>query len=95
MNPEFEVNKRIRTLREHLEMGRTEFGEKIGINRQTLQNIELEKQKAPAWIIEKIAKEWKEYGYWAATGLTIIEAGQISPDIEEVRKKQNLRTGTD
>jgi hypothetical protein len=85
MNQEFEANKRIRILREHLGMGRTEFGDKLGINRQNLQNIELEKQKATAWLIEAIAKEWKEYGYWVATGLTIPEAGQISPEIEEIR----------
>ena len=94
MNLEFEANKRIRILREHLKMGRTEFGEKVGLNRQNLQNIELEKQKAPAWLIETIAKQWKEYGYWVATGLTIADAGQISPELEEMRNQQNLKTGT-
>jgi len=89
---EYEVNKRIRELREHLKVGRSEFGEKTGIKRQNLQNIELEKQKAPAWLIESISKIYKDYGYWLATGMTLESAGQISPEIEEAR--QNLRTGT-
>ena len=92
MQTEYETNKRIRELRDHLGLGRGDFAEKTGIPKKTIENLEQEKQKAYAWHSEAIAKQWPEYAYWLATGLTIPGAGQISPDLEETRK--NLQTGT-
>jgi len=92
MIDEYEVNNRIRELRDHLKMGRDEFSKKTGIPKKTIENIEQKKQKVYAWHSNEIAKKFKDYGYWLATGMTIESAGQISPEIEEAR--QNLRTGT-
>jgi len=82
----YESNRRIKKLREFLEIGRDEFGLKIGIKSGQLANIELEKQKTPAWYIEAIKEIYPEYAYWLATGETLPEAGQISPELEETRR---------
>jgi DNA-binding XRE family transcriptional regulator len=88
----FDTNKRIRKLRDHLKLGRAEFAEKTGLLKKTIENLEQENQLAYSWHCEAICNVWPEYAYWLTTGKTIPEAGQISPDIEEVRK--NLGTGT-
>ena len=91
---EYGLNERIRTLRESLKLGRQEFCKIIGkINRQDLQNIELKRQRAPSWIIEKVAEIYPQYGYWIGTGLEIPEVGQISPMTEQAREELNLKVG--
>lgn len=96
MIDEFAANRRIRELRDSLGLGRHAFSEMTGIEKRTIENIELEKQKVYAWHIEAIQAVWPQYGYWIATGLTLPNAGQISPEIEEARsnsKKAPKATG--
>lgn len=89
MIDELAINKRIRILREHLEMGRGEFSQKTEIGKTVLINIEQEKQKAYAWHCESISKAFPEYAYWLTTGLELPQGGQISPMTEATR--QNLQ----
>lgn len=89
MKNNFESNKRIRELRDYLGLGRGEFAEKTGLPKKTIENLEQENQKAYVWHIEEIAKTWPEYSYWLTTGQTLPEAGQISPELEEIREKLN------
>lgn len=86
MSDLFATNDRIRELRDHLGLGRAAFEEATGIPRKTIANIEQRIQKAYAWHIEAICKKWPEYAYWLATGNTLPDAGQISPDIEKQRR---------
>ena len=86
---ENEANERIKQLREMLKMSRDDFAQAAGLKSNQLANIEQNKQKAPAWYIEAIGKKWPTYALWLGTGMTIPEAGQISPEIEEIR--QNLK----
>lgn len=65
---------------------------KTGIKSTTWANVRLKKIRINEEHIEAIIALWPEYAYWATTGKTIPEAGQISPEIEETR--QNLSTGT-
>jgi DNA-binding XRE family transcriptional regulator len=88
----YEVNKRIRKLRDAFELGRQAFADKTGIKKQTIENIEREAQKVNAEHIQAIGNQFPEYRYWLAYGETLPESGQISPEIEEARK--NLSTGT-
>jgi transcriptional regulator with XRE-family HTH domain len=81
------TNERIHALRLHLGMTRDEFALATKLRYNQITNIEHKKQKTPAWLIEHLTTIWPEYGYWLATGKTIPEAGQISPGIEEERKK--------
>ena len=91
MIDEYGLNERIRILRESLNLGRQPFCEKLGIKRQDLQNIELKRQRAPSWIIEKVNEIWPEYGYWLATGKEIPEAGLISPMTKTIQETMNLK----
>ncbi len=92
---EFEINKRFKKLRDHLGITVDELSLRTSIKSNQISSIENDRQKVYGWHIEAISKIWPEYAYWLATGMTIEEAGQVSPDLEEVRKSQNLRTGTD
>jgi len=85
---EFNANLRIKQLREALKITRDDFCLKLGFKSSQIGNIENNKQQTPAWILEKIAEEYPEYGYWLATGKEIPEVGQISPMTESTR--QNL-----
>jgi DNA-binding XRE family transcriptional regulator len=92
MQDEYEINKRVRILRDALELGRHAFAEKTGIKKQTIESIEMERQKINGAQLQAIGNQFPEYRYWLAYGETLPEAGQISPEIEEARK--NLSTGT-
>lgn len=92
MDEIYEINKRIRLLRDTLEMGRQAFADKTGIKKQTIENIEREAQKVNAEHLQAIGNAFPQYRFWLAYGETLPEAGQISPEIEETRKK--LSTGT-
>lgn len=87
MDDEFDVNERIKSLREFLGLGRTEFAKETGLKKDSLQNIEQKKQKVYAWQVQAIATRWPRYKMWLVFGETIPEAGQISPQIEESREK--------
>lgn len=88
---EYGLNERIRILRESLNLGRQAFCEEMGLKRQDLQNIELKRQRAPSWIIEKATEVFPQYCYWLATGKELPEAGQISPMTEEIRQQLNIK----
>ena len=83
---EYEINHRVKKLREYLDLSRDEFAKKTSIGSSQLANIEQRKQRAYAWHIQAIGKTFPEYAYWLVTGETLLDAGQISPDIEETRK---------
>ncbi|TAL50635.1 MAG: DNA-binding protein [Methylovulum sp.] len=62
--------------------------EKTGIDRAKWSNI---KRKDPIRATEEhfeaVFKLWPEYALWIATGKANIEAGQVSPELEETRQK--------
>ena len=88
----FDINKRFKDLRIHLNVTVDEFSLKTGIKSGQISSIENNRQKLYGWQIQAISSIWPEYAYWLATGLTIPEAGQISPELEDTRQK--LQTGT-
>jgi hypothetical protein len=55
---------------------------KTGIKRTIWANIRNKKSRVNEDHLEAILKLFPKYGYWIATGETLPEAGQISPDIE-------------
>lgn len=87
MQENFEINKKIRTLRDSLKLGRGEFAEKTDIPKKTIENLEQEKQKAYAWHIQAICNVWPEYTLWLMTNQIAPEIGQISPELEETRRQ--------
>ena len=88
------MKDKIRKIRESKGYNRTEFEEITGVLAKTWANIELGKQKANEDHLKAITNVWPEFALWLLTDQTIPEAGQISPEIEEARRSQNLRTGT-
>ena len=86
------MKERIRKLRESLNLDRTLFEKETGVKAKTWANIENGLQKANEDHIDAIIKRWPQYAYWLTTGLTIPDKQQISPELEEARKK--LQTGT-
>ena len=62
------ANKRIRALRQALQMTRIEFCEETGIKLTTLENIEKDKQRVHDEHFQAIAKKWPEYTVWLVTG---------------------------
>jgi len=83
---EFEINRRFKELREYEGLTRDEIAIKTGIKSGQIASIENERQKMPAWYIEAVKNCFPEYVYWFATGDTLPEAGQISPELEETRR---------
>ncbi|MDI1279523.1 DNA-binding protein [Methylobacter sp.] len=65
---------------------------KTGIKSTTWANVRLKKIRINEEHLEAVIALWPEYAYWITTGKTMPESGQISPEIEEIRK--NLSTGT-
>lgn len=62
--------------------------EKTGIDRAKWSNI---KRKDPIRATEEhfeaVYKLWPEYALWISTGIERPEAGQISPELEDIREK--------
>ncbi|MDS4071397.1 MAG: helix-turn-helix transcriptional regulator [Candidatus Competibacter sp.] len=83
-----EINKRIKQIRENEGISRTKFAELIGTTERKIQNVEQELQRVQDDLIESIIKIFPQYAYWLVTGLTIPNAGQISPDTTENEQKQ-------
>ncbi len=73
-------------------LSKEELEKATGISFYKWNNLRTKKQRANEDHLEAINKNWPEYSYWVMTGETIPEAGQISPELEETRKR--LKTGT-
>lgn len=86
------LRERLIELIEFLEESPKTMEEKTGIDRAKWSNIKRKNNpiRATEEHMEAAFKLWSDYAYWLATGLTIPEAGQISPEIEETRKKYQL-----
>ena len=80
------IGKRIRPLRESLELGRAEFARKIGVKKQLIISVEHSKQRPTEELLEGIAREWPRFAYWLLTGRARIEYNDIDPRIEISRR---------
>ena len=90
MNDDFQINERIREIREYLNLGRKEFERNTGIKRETIQAIELKRQLANSTHLSGICKKWPRFSVWLLTGETDPSNGQTSP--EEEKARQDLGT---
>ena len=65
-----------------------ELEETSGIDRDRWNNIRKTKPtaKVRAEEVEALTKIFPEYAYWLATGKTLPQVGQISPELEETGK---------
>lgn len=86
-----DLQERLKALIDQAGIAPTEMERMTGIDRMRWSNIKRRHVRAGAPEIEAAGKLWPQYAYWLITGLTQAEAGHISPEIEESRKK--LGTG--
>jgi hypothetical protein len=86
------INERFRFLLDYMGLSNPVLERHTGIKSTIWANVRNGKSRVNEDHIEAVQKMWPQYGYWLCTGQTMPEAGQISPEIEEARKK--LQTGT-
>lgn len=79
------IGLRIRAVRDSTGLGRILWARELGISERALINIE-QQQRAREDIIEAVNQALPQYAYWLVTGMTQPEAGNISPEIEELRR---------
>ncbi len=85
------TGKKIRQIRENLQLGRQEFCNRTGIAKGTLVHIETGEHEPNLKSVKAVTNTWPEYTLWLMNDQVIPEAGQISPEIEEERI--NLKQG--
>jgi hypothetical protein len=60
-----------------------ELEQQTGVDRYIWQNVKAKKQRVNEDHLEAVFRIWPQFAYWIATGQTMPEAGQISPDMEK------------
>jgi len=68
------------------------FERETGIDRYRWQNIKSGKARLSDAEIEAVVKVFPQYSYWLVTGQIIPDAGQVSPEYEELAN--HPRSGT-
>lgn len=87
------IRERVIELFDCLDITSKHMEELTGIDRYKWGNIRGKKQKVNEDYLEALAEAFPQFAYWLMTGMTIPEAGQISPEIEKARKENKLKTG--
>lgn len=84
-----DITERMKQLLTFKDTKTKDLEELTGIDRNRWNNLRktIPTAKARAEEVEALAKIYPEYAYWITTGLTIPDAGQISPELEESRQK--------
>tara|TARA_R110002072_G_C7958528_1_gene533740 strand:- start:1969 stop:2235 length:267 start_codon:yes stop_codon:yes gene_type:complete len=82
------IGEKIVAIRSAEKLNQLQFSNLTGINTKTLQNYEQGiVKKYNAEEIQKITQHelFQKYTLWLMNGMTAPEAGQVSPEVEEVR----------
>ncbi|MFA5016209.1 MAG: DNA-binding protein [Methylobacter sp.] len=85
------INSRFNYLLDYMGLSNPVLERHTGIKSTIWANVRNGKSRVNEDHLEAINKMWPQYSYWITTGQTLVDAGQISPEIEETRK--NLSTG--
>ncbi|MDD2770499.1 MAG: DNA-binding protein [Methylococcus sp.] len=72
---------------DHKQMGPAELARLTGIPVNRWKQIRIKNVRASTEELDVCVQLWPEYAYWLITGMTQPEVGNISPEIEETRKK--------
>lgn len=65
---DWNTNERITLLRKELKLSQTEFGERIGVSRGVIKNIDDKNVIAKPLLIQQICKEYNVNRIWLETG---------------------------
>ncbi|MBF0195359.1 MAG: hypothetical protein HQL71_12430 [Magnetococcales bacterium] len=80
------MSKRIVEIRLLFDFGRTKFAKAVESSKQIIRNVETERSDPSATLLENICIKWPHFSLWLMTGMTQEENGQISPEIERIRR---------
>lgn len=80
-----DIRDRINKLIDFKGIKQSELVETSGLDRMKWANLKRNKIRAQQEHIEAIVKLFPEYAYWITTGEVLTEAGQISPELEQIR----------
>lgn len=88
--------ERIRSIRKCEKLTQAEFSELTGISVNTIKNFEVKGREITAPNLHLITNHprLEKYTMWLMTGKTYPEAGQISPEVEDIADEYG-KTGTD
>lgn len=81
------IEARIKALREFTGTSRRQLEKLTGVPDYTWQAIEAGRQAVKEEHITALAQLWPQYKYWLVFDEICPENGQISPELEETRKK--------
>ena len=81
------MNERIKELRKYLHLTQDEFGQKLGIAKSTISNIEKERYSVANQTIKLIVKEFGVNEHWLRTG-----ESEMFPESDKTYTIVNLTT---
>lgn len=65
----FEINSRIKEVRKHLGLTQDEFGERIGVSRNVIVNVELNRVEAKPLLVNQVCSEYGINKRWLRDGV--------------------------
>jgi len=87
------IDDRLRTIASKAGLDRLIRETSIGTNRwrTVLYNKEI---RISTNEVEELTKMFPQYAYWITTGQILPDAGQVSPDYEELARQEPQKSGT-
>ena len=86
-----EMHEKIKSIRAAEELGSSKFSQRTEIPKRTLEAIENRGTDPRSSFIEGVCKAFPEYSLWIMTNEINLNAGQISPDVKIIWKKEQVR----
>lgn len=80
------IKKRIQLILDAEQLGPADMAKRTGMSRDRWANMLYKTTRVGDDHIDAIVKMWPQYAYWLITGGTLPQAGQISPELEKIRK---------
>ena len=84
------MNSRFKKIIEESGMSIPEISKRTGVSAEKLKGPIYKKTRINQEHIEIVLELWPQFIYWLVTGETLEECGQISPEIEEIRRAKRL-----
>ena len=75
------MKNRFIAIRKHFDLTQTEFGERLGVSRSVIANIEYDKVAPTASICKLVCREFNVNPYWLETG-----SGEMFNAVDDVEK---------
>lgn len=87
MNP---LNRRVKQIRQELNLSQKAFAEKMGISRDVISNIEYDRTEAKEYVLRAICREYKVNFFWLTEGKGEIFIGVPEIILDEAIEEYGL-----